>query len=307
VLAAPLRSLGIPARTPMGGMYVPLYGGAFAQHMWTEVWLGEQIGWLPVDCTAGQFTFVDAGHIRLSETITSFRPKAIDVLDHEPKAATQPAPASERRTDAYPYEVGATLTYAWTMGGKDLGTEEITYRGVQEGAHVFEGKVSLSGGRFVETTRTSVGDDGRLVAFHVERNAGGAQETIDVAIADGAAVFTRKSDEGDREHSEKTDPSVFVLHNNNTLHFALAVDRIGTLVEGAEHRVRMLHTEQRTVFPMVLEVGGRERIEIGDATVDARVVDADLVGLSIQLLVDDEGRVLRFVQKQQDVRIELQR
>lgn len=307
VLAAMLRSLGIPARTPMGGMYVPLYGGSFGQHMWTEVWLGDVIGWLAVDCTAGQWTYIDAGHIRLSDSVTSFAPKSIDVLDHEPRVAKDTEPASGRRIDAFPYAVGEALEYTWTMGGNALGEESITYRGIVDGAHVFDGSVNLRDGVFTESTRTTVGPDGRLLSFHAERTVGPLRETIDVTVADGKATVAKKSTEGDRSDSVAVDPSVFALHNNCTSHFALAVNRAGPLVEGAEHKIRFFHTEQRSTLPMTIAVKGCEEILIGGARVTSRIVEASLVGLSIGLHLDDQGRVLRYHQRQGDVRIELKK
>ncbi len=304
VLAAMLRSLGMPARTPMGGMYVPLYGGSFAQHMWTEVWLGEAVGWLPVDCTAGQMTFADAGHIRLSARVTSFRPKSIEVLDHEPKVAPPPAPAA-RRTDAFPWAVDSSLVYEWSLGGKHLGVERVVYRGLHDGAHGFDSEISLQDGKFVERSRTDVGADGRLVSFHADRTAGSSRQTLDVKHADGVASFVRKSPEGDRSDTLPVDPSVFVLHNNCTAHFAIAVNRIGPLVEGAEHKLRVVHSEQRSVFAMTLRVGGTEELDVDGKIGPARVVHVDLAGIAITLHVDAAGDLVRFHQKQGDVKIAL--
>lgn len=51
------RSLGLPARTAVGLVYI---NGAFFYHAWPEVWLGE---WVAVDPTLGQYP-ADASHIR---------------------------------------------------------------------------------------------------------------------------------------------------------------------------------------------------------------------------------------------------
>ena len=51
------RSLGLPARTAVGLVYV---NGAFFYHAWPEVWLDE---WVAVDPTFGQYP-ADAAHIR---------------------------------------------------------------------------------------------------------------------------------------------------------------------------------------------------------------------------------------------------
>jgi hypothetical protein len=80
LLAALCRSVGIPARTVMGCMYGPMNGGAFGQHMWDEVHMGEA-GWIPIDATAREVDYVDSGHIRLG-TLSSFNPIEMEILDH---------------------------------------------------------------------------------------------------------------------------------------------------------------------------------------------------------------------------------
>ncbi|MBL8730410.1 MAG: transglutaminase domain-containing protein [Planctomycetes bacterium] len=307
LLAAMLRSLGIPARTPMGAMYVPLHGGSFGQHMWTEVWLGDAIGWLPVDCTAGQPTWIDATHIRLASGVTMFRPQSIEVLDHEPKASVVDASASVvRRTDAYPFLSGAPLVYTWWQNGQQLGDERVVYTSDGAGLHAFDGSLRLADGQFTETTRTEVGADGRLLSFHADRTAGPQQSTFDVAIADGKAVCARKSMDGDRSDTVTVDAAVFALHNNCTSHFLLALSRYWPLAEGAEVKARMFHTEQRSTLPLTLRGGGSEAITIGGTEVQARIVQVELAGLAITLHVDAQGRLLRYSQKQGGIRIELQ-
>ena len=80
LLAAFCRAVGIPARLSVGCMYSSLYGGSFGQHAWTEVWMGEA-GWIPVDATAFEIDFIDAGHIRLG-TGTSFNPEEMEILEY---------------------------------------------------------------------------------------------------------------------------------------------------------------------------------------------------------------------------------
>lgn len=307
LLAAMLRSLGIPARTPMGAMYVPLHGGSFGQHMWTEAWLGDTIGWLPVDCTADQPNWIDATHIRLGDGIAAFQPQSIEVLDYEPKPVAAAASASAvRRSDAYPLPAGATSVYSWTRKGQRLGDERVTYSNTGDGRHVFEGSLRLGNGDFTETTRTEVGDDGRLLAFHAERSTGPQQSTFDVTVADGKATWSSTSVDGERTEIVPIDDGAFVLHNNCTSHFLLALARYGPLAEGAEARTRMFHTEQRSALPLVVRGGGSETITVGGTEVVAHVVQCELAGLAITVHTDAEGRLLRYFQKQGNVLIELQ-
>ena len=80
LLAAFCRAVGIPARLAIGCMYSSLYSGSFGQHAWTEVYMGDA-GWIPVDATAFEIGFIDAGHIRLGEK-ASFNPKEMEILEY---------------------------------------------------------------------------------------------------------------------------------------------------------------------------------------------------------------------------------
>jgi hypothetical protein len=84
LLAAFCRALGIPARVVWGCMYIPNMGGAFGQHAWSEVWMGEA-GWIPVDSTAYEVDCADSGHIRvgiLGSMTTAINTRSMEILDH---------------------------------------------------------------------------------------------------------------------------------------------------------------------------------------------------------------------------------
>ena len=81
LLAAFCRSVGIPSRLALGCLYSPWYGGSFGQHAWTEVYMGEDIGWIAVDATILEFDYVDAGHIKLGEG-SSFQPESMEILEY---------------------------------------------------------------------------------------------------------------------------------------------------------------------------------------------------------------------------------
>jgi transglutaminase-like putative cysteine protease len=103
LLAAFCRGVGIPARVVWGCMYSPNYGGAFGQHAWTEVHMGPA-GWIPVDSTAHETSFVDSGHIRLGElssTSIALNAVSMEVLDYRTDAPMADAPAS---TDGAAYD-----------------------------------------------------------------------------------------------------------------------------------------------------------------------------------------------------------
>lgn len=94
LLAAFCRTVGIPARCVFGCMYVPDHGGVFGQHAWNEIYMGEA-GWIPVDCTVDEVTYVDCGHIRLCEWNSKammFNPEKFQILDYQTAEASSPAP-----------------------------------------------------------------------------------------------------------------------------------------------------------------------------------------------------------------------
>ncbi|HLD86936.1 MAG TPA: transglutaminase-like domain-containing protein, partial [Candidatus Nanoarchaeia archaeon] len=64
-----LRSVGIPAKFVTGYAYTtsPLFPSNWGAHGWAEVYF-PSVGWVPYDITYGQFGWVDATHIRLSES-----------------------------------------------------------------------------------------------------------------------------------------------------------------------------------------------------------------------------------------------
>ena len=99
LLAALCRSVGIPARVVWGCMYVPHGGGAFGQHAWNEVYMGEA-GWVPVDSTVKEVDYVDSGHIRFGEyqsVATALNANKLDVLEHRLTGST---PAGTAATSA---------------------------------------------------------------------------------------------------------------------------------------------------------------------------------------------------------------
>jgi len=80
LLAAFCRALGIPARLSVGCVYTLKYTGSFGQHAWTEVYMGDA-GWIPVDATFGETSYIDASHIRLGEN-ANYRPVKMAILDY---------------------------------------------------------------------------------------------------------------------------------------------------------------------------------------------------------------------------------
>ncbi len=116
LLAAFCRSVGIPARVVWGCMYVPNQGGAFGQHGWNEIYMGDA-GWIPVDATAQETDFVDSGHLRVGElegTTIALNATEFEILEYE-------IGSGEDRPDA-----ARLLPYLGIYSSKDVGDREFT-------------------------------------------------------------------------------------------------------------------------------------------------------------------------------------
>lgn len=96
LMAAFARSVGIPARVVWGCMYTPFEGGAFGEHAWNEVYMGEA-GWIPLDTTIAETDYVDSGHIRigiLQSLSNALNPRVIEIVDHRVSGAVASSPAA---------------------------------------------------------------------------------------------------------------------------------------------------------------------------------------------------------------------
>jgi transglutaminase-like putative cysteine protease len=105
LLASFCRALGIPARVVWGCFYVSNRGGAFGQHAWNEIYMGDA-GWIPVDATAMETKFADSGHIRFGiyqSLTTAFNPIEMEVLDYRLGSGEASGAGSDDNVDFEPY------------------------------------------------------------------------------------------------------------------------------------------------------------------------------------------------------------
>ncbi len=99
LLAAFCRAVGIPARAVWGCLYIPHGGGAFGQHAWNEVYMGEA-GWIPLDTTIGETDYVDSGHVRIGvfqSLATSLNARSLEIIDHRSSGSSPAAPQVKDR------------------------------------------------------------------------------------------------------------------------------------------------------------------------------------------------------------------
>jgi len=98
LLTAFCRAVGIPARGVFGCMYVPEHGGAFGQHAWNEVYMGEA-GWIPIEATAEEVDYADCGHIRLGEwksMAVMFNPIEMKIISYQLSEEATPDKGTEK-------------------------------------------------------------------------------------------------------------------------------------------------------------------------------------------------------------------
>ncbi|HER43029.1 MAG TPA: transglutaminase domain-containing protein, partial [Candidatus Eisenbacteria bacterium] len=105
LLASFCRAVGIPARVVWGCMYVPNFGGAFGQHGWNEIYMGDA-GWVPVDATAREVDYLDSGHIRIGEyqsVSTALNAQGAEIIDYRIAGTESGEEAADRETAYEPY------------------------------------------------------------------------------------------------------------------------------------------------------------------------------------------------------------
>ena len=126
LLCAFCRSLGIPARLASGCMYTPLYGGSFGQHVWNEIYMGDEAGWITVDSTAMEVDYVDSGHVRLGSK-AGFHPKSMEIIDCRTAAADPDRMKPGLPGCDLPYPEGEEIVFRYVYDGKPIGTDTFSY------------------------------------------------------------------------------------------------------------------------------------------------------------------------------------
>ena len=171
LLASFCRAVGIPARVVWGCMYVPDRGGAFGQHAWNEIYVGDA-GWIPVDATVMETRFVDSGHIRFGtyqSMTTAFNPVEMEVLDYRviPGEVSYAGNGGDAAYRAYlgryagPRGLEATVSVKnGTLTVEIPGTATLPFDGPDEDGRWY---CKLAGNLFMDFTE----QDGRVQALNI--------------------------------------------------------------------------------------------------------------------------------------------
>ncbi|MEW6072772.1 MAG: transglutaminase domain-containing protein [Planctomycetota bacterium] len=307
LLVALCRGVGIPARLACGAMYAPTYGGAFGQHAWTEVYMGEA-GWIPVDSTAREVDYVDAGHLRLG-TKASFFPEEMEILDY---AGRSTAGGTATRMGSFarsPWEVGKTYTYRYAMAGLPIGTDSFTVESREERADgtlviTCRTKLAITG---LETGGTfQVDGRGRPLSFHLTGKAAALEYRLDCEFAAGEVVEKVVKAGQPIERTVELPEEVYLLDNNHFGGYALLLAAVPRTA-GAVLSFRIFHPSTTQLLPMQITVGGKEAIEVGGETIECTVCDLVLAGTPLKVWLDAEGRIRRETEASGRLVVELQR
>ena len=293
LLVAFCRAVGVPARLACGGMYVPNYGGTFGQHAWTEVYMGEKAGWIPIDSTTNEFDFVDSGHIRLGSN-ASFMPKTLKVLEYKVPSMEGGREATLGSFAETPWKTGETYVYEYTLDGQPLGTDSFTVESVEE-----------TGGRTIITCHTSLDLTGRKVegtirldgaghpiSFTSKGQAGAVEYTIDCAFTAGQVI--EKATQGAQKFDKTVElpEEVYLLETNNFGGYALLLPAVPREA-GAKLSFKVFLPSRMQLFPVQIRVGEVETIEVGGRQRQGRRNDLNIAGTPLTVWVDEEGRILR--------------
>lgn len=285
LLTAFCRAVGIPARLVSGGMYTPLYGGSFGQHVWNEVYMGEA-GWIPVDSTVQEVDYIDSGHIRLGSQ-TSFMPEKMEILDF--KAGTVEKgkeTAGLGDLEAVPWQAGKTYRYRFTLDGSPLGSDSFTVKD----SYSCTTRLNLRG-------RSASGEwkldsQGNPLAYRVEGRAGTVKYSIRCRFFPDR-VETRVIQAG--KTVEKTIPlteRVYLIDNNNLSLLAFLMAAVPR-EKGKVVTFKIFHPSSQQVLPVQLTVRDTQTITLSGRRHQAWLFEVSLAGTPIKMWVDHQGRLLK--------------
>lgn len=308
LLTALCRSTGIPARLATGCMYTPLYGGSFGQHAWTEVWMGKEAGWIPVDCTAEEIGYVDSAHVRIGSE-ASFTPKSMEILDYRPKPESTEEEEKPLSFDQLPWKPGKTYTFRYVVRGKPFGTDSFTFEQVDTpgAGPAWRCKTKLDIEGMTSTGEWVLSTAGRPLDYKTEGKVRGTTDFfVRCTFSEGEVV--EKAKQGEREFDrtvELPDPC-YLVDNNQLSLFAFLLAGVPRQ-EGFSKTIKVFHPSSMRVLVMKITVKGKEEIELSGKRASCTAVDILLAGTPISMWVDDQGRLVRDVEAGGKMVVELVR
>ncbi|BBM81999.1 transglutaminase-like domain-containing protein [Candidatus Uabimicrobium amorphum] len=298
LVTALCRGVGIPARLASGGMYTPLYGGSFGQHVWNEVYMGKA-GWIPIDSTANEIDYVDSGHLRIGN-LASFNPQNITVEEH--RILEQKATDLVSQTKA-PWEIGKEYTYSYSYQGKKLGTDSFRIVSFKDGVYTCENKLAMTGLNSHGTWKLH--EDMRPISYKLEGKTPQFAYTLDCAFSKDKVVEKVIKGMWPVTKTVPLQGDHYLFDNSNLGTLAMIVTKIPRK-EGEKAVVKIFHPSSIRVLTLQIEVGKQQNITVNGKEYSCWMVDISLAGMPLKVWVDDTGRILRETENAGNLVIELQ-
>ena len=303
LMTAMLRAAGIPARLVGGLLYTPTFGGSFGQHAWVEVHMGPA-GWVPVDPTTGEFTSINATHIRLFEGVGGVLPKSVEVLAYEPANATGVVmPPKTPRPVAW--KPGTDYTFAFRQGGRSIGQEvfSLTNTRSTDGPTIrVTSRLDLSinaNTRLQSDATFTMQPNGIPRSYHRTFNVAGNQTTIDCRFEQGKVeqkITGARSIERDVALRER----VFWFDNNLISSFALLCSQLDPSTR-RPIRLHAYHPSSMQILTLTFTPKGRRERQVAGRKMVC--YEFDVAPIRNTFSIAEDGRLVRV--EQGDLVIEL--
>ncbi|MDJ0836056.1 MAG: transglutaminase-like domain-containing protein [Acidobacteriota bacterium] len=288
LFAALCRSVGIPARMVVGYMMTPESGGSFGQHGWNQVYMGEKAGWIPLDTTAREIDYVDAGHLALGSA-PLFYPEELEILDYRAGAYNMATTGKLLPVETVPWQSGERLTWRILHREREVGSAWFQMVQRDNGDWSAEGKVILGEDHNYQSNWTYDADlrplsfqtwgKRRAVSFSLSGEM--TREGLYVTGKRAGRDYRRFVPEG-----QETVPLEMIQPGFYTLLAASLQDRTPT-------NLRAYLTPLAKTIAVSAESRAADTEETG-----ARIIDLN-IGTPILIHLDDKGRVteLRFLEE----------
>jgi len=289
-----LRSLGIPARIVGGVLYV---NGAFVQHNWTEVHMGEE--WVPVDTTTGEAGKFSASHITLWRNLGRLAPDVgdmnINVLDYQTSATMW--------QEFLPLQVGETTKYVFSADGKEIGyntskvARNLTYNGMDcyeiQATLVLGDEAAENAPKMQGEATMYISTSGRPIFYQLEINDRKLE-----CVREGNSLNLKTAE---TEKDIKITPKTFFIGNNMFWHWDLMF-RQQELSTGQQFAVSAFNPQNFTPYDITVKISGVEEIKAGGQTYECfkGEVDGQIFWIS------PIGRLIKYEAPKQKLVVEME-
>jgi transglutaminase-like putative cysteine protease len=295
------RAAGIPARIAGGALYTPLAGGSYAQHYWTEAWMGPRDGWVPFDSTTGEVGTFSPSHLTLW-SLGSLDSLSVKVLDFAPKNPKSQSAAAAIPRRANGLSVGYKEQYDFIIDGKNQGSQTAALISVQNGGQHWTYTLDLKvpqGEKFIEVTQNGsfdIAETGEPIALASSSSGGIATKSEFTFAPDKIAASLTIGGVATPRTIPLASP-VFLFLSNVLTSWSLATRSV-TLPTDKPTTLPTFLPEALQTIPMTFTPKSAETVTVGDAVIPCHVYTIDPIGCSVSI-ADTDGRLLKLTDDRQ--------